>query len=92
MWLDRLDAVGAERRLIRGGSQEVVKGVRAVKTGGHFDGSLVLLWEEVGVLCIADTLVTVPVSFAGFLFLLRVVREGSLRMLLHDPLANGRMG
>lgn len=63
MWLDRMDAVGVERRLITEGEQEVVRGVRAVKTGGHFEGSLVLLWEEgEGVLFVADTLVTVPVS------------------------------
>ncbi len=60
MWLDRLDAPGAERRLIRGGTEEIVEGVTAVKAGGHFDGSLVLHWEDK--LFIADTLVTVPVS------------------------------
>jgi glyoxylase-like metal-dependent hydrolase (beta-lactamase superfamily II) len=37
-----------------------VEGVTAVKAGGHFDGSLVLHWEDK--LFIADTLVTVPVS------------------------------
>ena len=40
--------------------QEVVPGVRAVKLGGHFPGSLVLHWEKK--LLIADTLMTVPVS------------------------------
>ena len=62
MWLDRLDARAVDRRLIRGGVEDVVPGVKAVKTGGHFDGSLVLAWDEVGLLCVADTLVTVPVS------------------------------
>ncbi len=43
-----------------GTGEEVVRGVTAVKTGGHFRGSLVLHWE--GKLFIADTIVTVPVS------------------------------
>lgn len=40
--------------------EEIVEGVRAVKTGGHFRGSLVLHWGSK--LFIADTIVTVPVS------------------------------
>ena len=51
-------------RFVTGGvgtsSTEVVKGVTAVKLGGHFPGSLVLHWEKK--LFIADTFVTVPVS------------------------------
>ncbi len=43
-----------------GSVETVVEGVRAIKTGGHFRGSLVLHWE--GRLFIADTIVTVPVS------------------------------
>ena len=43
-----------------GTSQEIVEGVRAVKLGGHFPGSLVLHWERM--LFIADTILTVPVS------------------------------
>lgn len=43
-----------------GTKKEIVEGVTAVKTGGHFPGSLVLHWEEK--LFIADTIVTVPVS------------------------------
>ncbi|KAI9755183.1 MAG: hypothetical protein M4579_004379 [Chaenotheca gracillima] len=39
---------------------EVLPGVRAVKTGGHFPGSLVLLWEETQRLLIADTFLIVP--------------------------------
>lgn len=58
---------GAESRLIESPTEAIVPGVTAVKTGGHFDGSLVLLWADV--LLIADTLVTVPVSHLVFLFL-----------------------
>lgn len=50
-------------RLIRGPAgvaENVLPGVTAVKTGGHFPGSLVLHWEKK--LFIADTIVTVPVS------------------------------
>ena len=43
-----------------GTCQEIVPGVKAVKLGGHFPGSLVLLWEKQ--LFIADTLLMVPVS------------------------------
>ena len=47
-------------RFLIGSTEEVVRGLTAVKTGGHFKGSLVLYWE--GRLFIADTIVTVPVS------------------------------
>lgn len=40
-------------------TETILPGVTAIKTGGHFDGSLVLHWEEK--LFIADTLVTAPV-------------------------------
>ena len=43
-----------------GTSLQVLPGVTAIKTGGHFPGSLVLHWEKK--LFIADTIVTVPVS------------------------------
>lgn len=43
-----------------GTSKHVLPGVTAIKTGGHFPGSLVLHWEKK--LFIADTIVTVPVS------------------------------
>ncbi|KAI9870495.1 MAG: hypothetical protein M1830_004153, partial [Pleopsidium flavum] len=58
MWLDRLEAPGAERRFVKGSTSEILEGVTAVKTGGHFDGSLVLHWDDK--LFIADTLLTVP--------------------------------
>ena len=43
-----------------GTMDRVLPGVTAIKTGGHFPGSLVLHWEQK--LFIADTLWTVPVS------------------------------
>jgi glyoxylase-like metal-dependent hydrolase (beta-lactamase superfamily II) len=57
-WLDQLDA-DVQRKLITGATETIVEGVTAVKTGGHFDGSLVLHWEEK--LFIADSLLTVQV-------------------------------
>ena len=45
---------------MQGSSETILPGVTAVKTGGHFDGSLVLHWEKK--LFIADSIVTVPVS------------------------------
>lgn len=59
-WLDRTDAQDVERRVIHGGTETIVEGVTAVKAGGHFDGSLVLHWDEK--LFIADTLLTVQVG------------------------------
>lgn len=43
-----------------GTTKEIVQGVTAIKTGGHFPGSLVLHWGNK--LFIADTIVTVPVG------------------------------
>jgi len=57
-WLCREDPQG--RVFIEGNEKEVVKGVTAVKVGGHFPGSLVLHWEDR--LFIADSFVTVPVG------------------------------
>jgi glyoxylase-like metal-dependent hydrolase (beta-lactamase superfamily II) len=48
-----------ERRFITSSTQKIIPGVTAIKTGGHFEGSLVLHWEDK--LFIADSLVTVPV-------------------------------
>ncbi|KAK3669836.1 hypothetical protein LTR78_010294 [Recurvomyces mirabilis] len=56
-WLNREDRVGC-RKLLTSTSQDIIPGVTAIKTGGHFPGSLVLLWEAK--LLIADTFVTVP--------------------------------
>lgn len=58
-WVCRKDDEG-RRRLIENETEEVVDGVVAIKVGGHFPGSLCLLWERR--LLIADTLVTTPVS------------------------------
>lgn len=58
-WVCRKDQEGW-RKLFEGGESEVIEGVRAIKVGGHFPGSLVLLWERR--LFVADSLVTVPVS------------------------------
>ncbi|KAL8731469.1 MAG: hypothetical protein Q9181_004293 [Wetmoreana brouardii] len=44
-----------------GTSVEIVPGVKAVKLGGHFPGSLVLHWEKM--LLIADTIMTVPSAY-----------------------------
>jgi len=55
-WLCQRDPQG--RVFIEGYKKEVIKGVTAVKVGGHFPGSLVLHWEDR--LFIADSFVTVP--------------------------------
>ncbi len=68
MWLERLEDPGTERKPIEGSTEEILPGVTAIKTGGHFDGSLVLHWEEK--LFIADTFITVPVSASTNLELL----------------------
>ena len=63
-WLCREPLEEGMIRFIEGSAgsvEEIVPGVRAIKTGGHFKGSLVLHWEEK--LFIADTIVTVPVSY-----------------------------
>ncbi|EMC95058.1 hypothetical protein BAUCODRAFT_524622 [Baudoinia panamericana UAMH 10762] len=56
-WLHRADKE-TRRRFIAGDSEEVLGGVYAVKTGGHFPGSLVLNWSKK--LLIADSFVTTP--------------------------------
>jgi glyoxylase-like metal-dependent hydrolase (beta-lactamase superfamily II) len=58
-WLNRPDEKDV-RRWIEG-TQEIVPGVTAIQAGGHFDGSCVLHWEKK--LFIADTMMSVPVSF-----------------------------
>jgi len=62
-WLNRLDRLGKARTFIEGKEEEIEvmgekTGVKVLKLGGHFPGSLVLL--AYGRLLIADTLVTTP--------------------------------
>ncbi|GME22251.1 Beta-lactamase-like protein [Neofusicoccum parvum] len=59
-WFNRADTVSPtpSRRLIADTATTIVPGVTAIKAGGHFPGSLVLLWKKH--LMIADTFVTVP--------------------------------
>lgn len=63
IWLNRFDRMGSSRAFIESRVEEIEirgekTGVKALKLGGHFPGSLVCLWE--GRLLVADTLVTVP--------------------------------
>jgi glyoxylase-like metal-dependent hydrolase (beta-lactamase superfamily II) len=60
-WLNREDKDGV-RKWIKGVQKidEVGGLATAIQCGGHFDGSLVLLWEKK--LFIADTMMAVPVS------------------------------
>lgn len=71
-WLNRADPEGW-RRQITGSCEKIVDGVTAVKTGGHFPGSLVLSWSNK--LMIADSFVTTPVR----LYLVFMARSSSLR-------------
>lgn len=58
-WFNRADSsTNPSRRLIKEIATTILPGVTAIKTGGHFPGSLVLLWKKH--LLIADTFVTVP--------------------------------
>ncbi|MCJ1255441.1 hypothetical protein MMC24_003257 [Lignoscripta atroalba] len=84
-WLDRQDVASVERRLIKGPTETIVEGVTAVKTGGHFDGSLVLHWEDK--LFIADSLMTVPVCLTTSLLphiLLLTVRCNPQSAIYHN--------
>lgn len=69
-WVSRGDGEGRRRLILKGRGEEDVLGggeegkageevVKAIKVGGHFPGSLVLLWEKK--LFVADSLVTTPV-------------------------------
>ncbi|MCJ1391704.1 hypothetical protein MMC18_004569 [Xylographa bjoerkii] len=60
-WLDRQDSSDVQRRLIEGSTEHILEGVTAIKTGGHFDGSLVLHWDRK--LFIADSLLTVQSAY-----------------------------
>lgn len=56
-WLNRADHENI-RKFIRDPTMQILPGVTAIKTGGHFDGSMVLHWNNK--LFIADSLFTVP--------------------------------
>ncbi|KAK3636440.1 hypothetical protein LTR56_014227 [Elasticomyces elasticus] len=56
-WLNRDDKEG-RRVFINGSSEHIVGDAIAIKVGGHFPGSLVLLWNKK--LLIADSFVTTP--------------------------------
>jgi len=61
-WLCRTDTSNV-RKFIDGPvgtAQEIIPGVTAIKCGGHFPGSLVLHWASAKILCLADTIMTVP--------------------------------
>ncbi|KAF2204202.1 hypothetical protein GQ43DRAFT_460967 [Delitschia confertaspora ATCC 74209] len=59
-WLNRADPYN-HRKLISVPTETIVEGVTAIKTGGHFEGSLVLHWDKK--LFIADSLYTVPSAY-----------------------------
>lgn len=58
-WINRKDFED-RRRLMESTTEEIIPGVTAARPGGHFPGSLVLLWNKH--LLIADTFVTTPVT------------------------------
>ncbi|GAB7351554.1 hypothetical protein MBLNU459_g2183t2 [Dothideomycetes sp. NU459] len=45
-WLSRSDAGQQRRRLIGAPTQRIVRGVTAIRVGGHFPGSMVLHWDN----------------------------------------------
>jgi glyoxylase-like metal-dependent hydrolase (beta-lactamase superfamily II) len=68
-WLNRLDRLGKARTFIEGKEEEIEvrgekTGVKALKLGGHFPGSLVIL--AFGRLLVADTLVTTPAGLGDW--------------------------
>ncbi|KAG8623741.1 hypothetical protein KVT40_008717 [Elsinoe batatas] len=58
-WLSRPDPTG-RRRFLTQDKTEIIPGVTAIKTGGHFEGSLVLHWD--GHLFVADSIMTTPAA------------------------------
>ena len=68
-WLNRLDRLGKARTFIEGDEEEIEvrgekTGVKALKLGGHFPGSLVCLAFDR--LLVADTLVTTPAGMGDW--------------------------
>jgi hypothetical protein len=77
-WLNRLDPHGKARTFIQGTEEEIEvrgekTGIKALKLGGHFPGSLVCLAH--GRLLVADTLVTTP---SGLVRVFNYFRPGAL--------------
>ena len=58
IWLSRADSHG-RRQLIKEPAATIIPGVTAIKTGGHFQGSMVLHWADK--LFVADSIMIVPV-------------------------------
>ena len=68
-WLNRMDPLGKARTFIEGTEEEIEvrgekTGVKALKLGGHFPGSLCVL--AYGRLLVADTLVTIPAGLGDW--------------------------
>jgi len=68
-WLNRLDRLGKARTFIESREEEIEisgerTGVKALKLGGHFPGSLVCLAYDR--LLVADTLVTTPAGMGDW--------------------------
>ncbi|KAI4116845.1 MAG: hypothetical protein LQ345_002815 [Seirophora villosa] len=61
-WLCRKPSDSTTIKLIEEASETILPGVTAIKAGGHFPGSLLLHWDDQ--LFIADTIMTVPVSYS----------------------------
>lgn len=62
-WLNRADSPEKPHRIfIEGSTQEILPSITAIKTGGHFLGSLVLHYDKI--LLLADSIMTVPVSYS----------------------------
>ncbi|KAF4555989.1 Hypothetical protein D9617_2g059560 [Elsinoe fawcettii] len=59
-WLSRPDPSG-QRRFLTEAKTEIIPGVTAIKTGGHFPGSLVLHWDRH--LFVADSIMTTPAAY-----------------------------
>ncbi|KAI4730891.1 metallo-beta-lactamase family protein [Aureobasidium sp. EXF-10728] len=60
-WLCRTPLPSTKRVLLENQYEEIVQGVTAIQVGGHFEGSMVLHWDNH--LFIADTFVNVPSGF-----------------------------
>ncbi|PNS20441.1 DNA polymerase epsilon catalytic subunit A [Sphaceloma murrayae] len=59
-WLSRPDPL-SHRRLITTPTLDILPGVTAIQTGGHFPGSMVLHWQNH--LFLADSIMTTPAAY-----------------------------